>query len=180
MRIISGEFRGRKFQPPGSFKGRPTTDFAREGLFNILRFRAEMAGVNALDLFSGTGAMTYELLSHGAATVVAVERSAPAVRFIRTTAELLKPEAVQVLQGDVFQMLPRLRGPFEIVIADPPYAEQRLTNLPSMVRNAGLLAKGGVFVLEHGPDIDFEDEPGFDDHRRYGHVHFSFFNFDEE
>ncbi len=179
MRIISGKFKGRRFKPPASFKGRPTTDFARESLFNILRFRAEMEGSTCLDLFAGTGAMTYELLSHGAKRVTAIEKTGAAVHFIRTSAEVLAPGCVQVVQGDVFKILPKMPGSFDIIIADPPFDHPGLPELPHLIAQTGILAPKGVLVLEHGPDLQFEDQHGFDDYRRYGHVHFSFFNFDK-
>lgn len=178
MRIISGKFKGRRFNPPNGFKGRPTTDFARESLFNILRFRADLEGCNALDLFAGTGAMTYELLSHGASRVTAIEKSGLSVRFIRESAEVLAPGLADVVQSDVFKLLPKMQGSFNVIIADPPYDHPRLTKLPDLVARKGILTSGGTFVLEHGPDVQFEDQHGFIEHRRYGHVHFSFFNFD--
>lgn len=122
--------------------------------------------------------MTYELLSHGAREVTAVEKTGAAVHFIRESANALVPGGADVIQGDVFKVLTKLSGPFDIIIADPPFDHPRLTELPDLIAGSKLLAPTGCFVLEHGPDVTFEDQAGFDDHRRYGHVHFSFFNFD--
>lgn len=177
MRIIGGTLKGRRFSPPRHFKGRPTTDFGREGLFNLLRSRIDLEGVEALDLFAGSGAVSYELASRGAVAVTAIEQDAGACRYIQQQARDFGLDAIRVVRADAFAFLSRAMTQFELVFADPPYTEPKLDTLPALVRGAGLVATGGLFVLEHGDRKDFSEEPGFVEMRKYGHVHFSFFDF---
>lgn len=177
MRIIGGTLKGRRFSPPRHFKGRPTTDFGREGLFNLLRSRIDLEGVEALDLFAGSGAVSYELASRGAVTVTAIEQDAGACRYIQQQARDFGLDAIRVVRADAFAFLSRAMTQFELVFADPPYTEPKLDTLPTLVREAGLVAPGGLFVLEHGDRKDFSEETGFVEMRKYGHVHFSFFDF---
>ena len=179
MRIIGGVLKGRRFSPPKQFKGRPTTDFGREGLFNLLRSRLELDGIEALDLFAGSGAVSYELASRGALAVTSVEKDGASCRYIQRQAQEFGLEAIRVLRADAFAFLGKAMTQFDLVFADPPYTEPRLPELPGMVASAGLVAKGGLFVLEHGDRRDFSEEPGFVEMRKYGHVHFSFFDFHE-
>ena len=177
MRIIAGTLKGRRFSPPRHFKGRPTTDFGREGLFNLLRSRIDLDGVEALDLFAGSGAVSYELASRSAVAVTAIEQDAGACRYIQQQARDFGLDAIRVVRADAFAFLSRAMTQFELVFADPPYTEPKLDTLPNLVREAGLVAPGGLFVLEHGDRKDFSEEPGFVEMRKYGHVHFSFFDF---
>ena len=176
MRIIGGSLKGRRFSPPRHFKGRPTTDFGREGLFNLLRSRIDLDGVEALDLFAGSGAVSYELASRGAVAVTAIEQDAGACRYIQQQARDFELDAIRVVRADAFAFLSKAMTQFELVFADPPYTEPKLETLPGLVRDAGLVAPGGLFVLEHGDRRDFSEEPGFVEMRKYGHVHFSFFD----
>lgn len=178
MRIIGGVLKGRRFSPPRHFKGRPTTDFGREGLFNLLRSRLELEGLDAVDLFAGSGAVSFELASRGAVSVTAVEQDAGSCRYIQQQAGDFGLDAIRVLRADVFAFLGKAVTQFDLVFADPPYTEPRLVELPAMVQQAGLVARGGLFVLEHGDRNDFSGEPGFVEMRKYGHVHFSFFDWD--
>ncbi|MAC16878.1 MAG: 16S rRNA (guanine(966)-N(2))-methyltransferase RsmD [Flavobacteriales bacterium] len=180
MRIIGGKLKGRRFSPPRHFKGRPTTDFGREGLFNLLRSRLELEGLEALDLFAGSGAVSYELASRGAVAVTSIEQDASACRYIQQQARDFELDAIRVVRADAFAFLSRAMTQFELVFADPPYTEPRLDTLPGLVGEAGLVAKGGLFILEHGDRKDFAEEPGFVEMRKYGHVHFSFFDFHGE
>ena len=178
MRVIGGVLKGRRFSPPRQFKGRPTTDFGREGLFNLLRSRIDLEGLEALDLFAGSGAVSFELASRGAVSVVSVERDAAACRYIQKQAQDFGLDAIRVLRADAFAFLGRAVTQFDLVFADPPYTEPKLEELPDMVRQAGLVAKGGLFVLEHGDRRNFSEADGFVEMRKYGHVHFSFFDFE--
>jgi 16S rRNA (guanine966-N2)-methyltransferase len=177
VRIIGGSLKGRRFSPPRHFKGRPTTDFGREGLFNLLRSRLELDGLEALDLFAGSGAVSYELASRGAVSVTAIEQDSVACRYIQKQAQDFGLDAIRVVRADVFAFLGRAMTQYELVFADPPYTDPRLETLPDLVREAGLVAKGGLFILEHGDRRDFSVAEGFVEMRKYGHVHFSFFDF---
>ena len=178
MRIIGGKFKGRRFTPPSNFSGRPTTDFAREALFNLLRSRVDLDGCVVLDLFAGTGAMSYEFISRGASSVTAVEKDPSACRFIKTTFDILESKRAFVLRDDVFKFLERNLGKFDVVIADPPFYLEQVAGLPERIQKAALLNAGVLFVLEHGPEHKFDGHVGFQESRRYGAVHFSFFNFE--
>lgn len=182
MRIISGTYGGRRFEAPKNLQARPTTDIAKEGLFNILQNRMELEEIKALDLFGGTGSISFELLSRGAAQVTCVEMGHQQQQFIRKVAETLKVgHELNLVRGDVFKFLrsqialSREEGTFDFIFADPPYALDELASLPSLVLDNHLLRPEGLFVLEHGKDHDFSDTPGFKELRIYGAVHFSFF-----
>ena len=177
MRIIGGSLKGRRFSPPRHFKGRPTPDFGREGLFNLLRSRLELDGLEALDMFAGSGAVSYELASRGVVSVTAIEQDSGACRYIQKQAQDFGLDAIRVVRADVFAFLGRAMTQYELVFADPPYTDPRLETLPHLVREAGLVAKGGLFILEHGDRRDFSAAEGFVEMRKYGHVHFSFFDF---
>ncbi len=178
MRIIGGALKGRHFTPATNFKGRPTTDFGREGLFNLLRHRIDFDGLKAMDLFAGTGAISFELLSRGVAEVTCVEQDGRAIRSIKDSARDLKIEGLKVMRGDVLRML-RRGGTwrFDLVFADPPFELPEMESLPGRVRKSGFVAPGGLFVLEHGERRDFSEEEGFVETKSYGKVHFSFFEF---
>ncbi len=176
MRIIGGRFKGRRFRVPVRFKGRPTTDFAKEALFNILANRYELSGIAVLDLFAGTGALGYEFASRGASRITAVERDPVANTFIRETFKALDVPAL-VLREDVYKFLASVKTDFDIVVADPPYDDVDLADIPIKVKASGCLKPGGLHILEHGADYDFTDQEGFVETRSYGAVNFSFFTF---
>lgn len=176
MRIITGKYKGRHFEVPRSFKARPTTDFAKENLFNVLRAYIDFEeGVTALDLFAGTGSITLELLSRGCSRVVSVEKDPQHYAFIRSVVEKLADDAADLLRADVFRYLDRCCEQFDFIFADPPYALKELEQLPDLVFAKNLLAPDGLFVLEHGKTQDFSNHPHFLEHRSYGSVNFSFF-----
>lgn len=178
MKIITGQYGGRRFDPPRNLQARPTTDLAKQALFNILQCRIDFEGLRALDLFSGTGSISFELLSRGASSVVSVEMGRPQQQFIQKVAEQLHISRAnhQLVRGDVFRYLSaRPAQPFQFIFADPPYALSQLPELPSLVLNADWLTPDGLFVLEHGKEHDFSSLPGFQELRIYGAVHFSFF-----
>lgn len=176
MRVITGKYKGRRFDVPRSFKARPTTDFAKENLFNVLQAYVDFdAAPRALDLFSGTGNITLELLSRGCERVVAVEKDTLHYRFICQFVQQLQDLSAVPVRGDVFQYLERCREQFDFIFADPPYQLPQLSTLPECVLGRGLLRPGGLFVLEHGKTYSFATHPLMVDERAYGSVRFSFF-----
>jgi 16S rRNA (guanine(966)-N(2))-methyltransferase RsmD len=175
MRIISGSLRGKTINPPANYQARPTTDFAKEGLFNILAGMIDFEETVFLDLFSGTGSISYEMASRGCSDIVAVEMNPANAAFISKTAASLGISGMQVVRHNVFDFLGICTKHFDLVFADPPYAIEGLDTLPQKVLGAGFLADDGWFVLEHGADYDFCGEPGFVKEKKYGNVHFSFF-----
>ena len=175
MRIITGKYKGRHFEVPHSFKARPTTDFAKENLFNVLRAYLDFEETRALDLFGGTGSITLELLSRGCTEVVTVERDRKHFAFIAQTLRTLGDDAAHPLCGDALKYVQRCRLGFDLVFADPPYALPELPELPDRILGSETLRPGGLFVLEHGKNYSFADQPCFLEHRAYGSVNFSFF-----
>lgn len=176
MRIVSGKYRGRHFDIPRTFKAHPTTDFAKENLFNVLQGYVDLEQATALDLFSGTGSISYELLSRGCRRVVSIEADKEHHAFIRQCVlKLSAGEEILALRADVFRYLKRTKETFDLIFADPPYALRQLDTLPSEVMERELLNPGGVFILEHGSDHGFEDHPRCIDHRQYGSVNFTLF-----
>ena len=177
MRIITGKYKGRHFDIPKTFKARPTTDFAKEKIFNVLTQYIDFEGATALDLFSGTGSITLELLSRGCAHVISVELDRDHHRFIQQCLQKLDPTQRDVLplRGDVFRFIKSCKQQFDFIFADPPYALKELPTIPSLIFERGLLKDDGIFVFEHGKDHDFSDDPHFVEHRSYGSVNFTIF-----
>lgn len=175
MRIITGKYKGRHFDIPRTFKARPTTDFAKENIFNVLIQYVDFDGAVSLDLFSGTGSISLELLSRGCSQVVSVELDRDHHRFIKQCVDKLTGENVQCIRGDVFRFLKSCKLQFDLIFADPPYALKELTSLPDIIFEKKLLKEDGIFVLEHGKDHDFSTHPHFKEHRQYGSVNFSIF-----
>jgi 16S rRNA (guanine(966)-N(2))-methyltransferase RsmD len=176
VRIITGKYKGRHFDIPRSFKARPTTDFAKENIFNVLIQYVDFDEATALDLFSGTGSITLELLSRGCQQVVSVELDRDHHRFIcDCLAKLDGHNACLPLRGDVFRFIKSCKQQFDFIFADPPYALKELSTLPDLIFDKQLLKPDGLFVLEHGKDNDFAQHPHFVEHRQYGSVNFSLF-----
>lgn len=176
MRVITGKYKGRHFDVPRTFKARPTTDFAKENLFNVLNGYIDWDGQpSALDLFAGTGSITLELLSRGCSQVISVEKDPMHYKFIKGTIDYLQDLNAVPVRGDVFKYLSQCRGRFDIIFADPPYALKEIPELPDMILDRSLLNPEGVFILEHGRDNDFSQHPRFVEHRAYGSVNFSLF-----
>lgn len=175
MKIITGIYGGRRFDTPRHLEARPTTDLAKQGLFNILQNRMDLEGLVCLDLFSGTGSISFELLSRGAEHVTSVEMGRTQQQFIQKVAdELAVPRANHLLvRGDVFRFIVSASARFDLIFADPPYALNRLKELPDLA--LPLLKEDGVLILEHGKEHDFSTHPHFKELRTYGAVHFSFF-----
>jgi 16S rRNA (guanine966-N2)-methyltransferase len=175
MRIISGEFGGRRINPPPNMPHtRPTTDIAKEGLFNILQNRMDFEGAKTLDLFGGTGSISYELASRGAADITIVEKDAVMHGFIKKTMDVLKVDA-KILRLDVFSFLSSCTEQFDFIFAGPPYALGTIDELPKIIVSKKLIAPGGFFVLEHTPRNAYEKYEGFSFVRNYGTTLFSFF-----
>ena len=160
---------------PRTFKARPTTDFAKENIFNVLSGYIDFDGADALDLFSGTGSISLELLSRGCRQVVSVEADRDHHNFIRQCLKKLGDDGVIAIRGDVFRFLKSCHQQYDIVFADPPYALKELATLPDAVLERGILKEDGIFVLEHGKDYDFSDHPRYLEHRSYGSVNFTLF-----
>lgn len=178
MRIITGKYKGRHFDIPRTFKARPTTDFAKENIFNVLTQYIDFEGAEALDLFSGTGSITLELLSRGCKKVVSVELDRDHHRFIQQCLQKLISQgdsSVIPLRGDVFRYIKSCKQQFDFIFADPPYALKELPTIPSLIFERGLLKEDGILVFEHGKDNDFSGDPHFVEHRSYGSVNFSIF-----
>ena len=175
MRIITGKYKGRHFDIPRTFKARPTTDFAKENIFNVLVQYVDFDGAEALDLFSGTGSISLELVSRGCSQVICVELDRDHHRFISDCMKKLGTTACIPLRGDVFRFLKSCHQQFDFIFADPPYALKELATLPDVVFERQLLKEEALFVLEHGKDYDFSNHPHFVEHRQYGSVNFTLF-----
>lgn len=175
MRIITGLYKGRHFEIPRTFKARPTTDFAKENIFNVLMHYVDFEDAVALDLFSGTGSISLELVSRGCSQVVSVEADRDHHRFISECLKKLDTRVCIPLRGDVFRFLKSCRQQFDFIFADPPYALKELPTIPDLIFEKGLLKEGGVFAFEHGKDYDLSAHPHFVEHRAYGSVNFSLF-----
>ena len=175
MRIIGGKYKGRRIVPAGNFKARPTTDFAREGLFNILNNRVDFETINVLDLFSGTGSISYEFASRGAASVHLVEKDPRHISGIKRIIKDLDIENIRTIHIDVRAYLKTCSVKYDIVFADPPYDLKWLKELPDLVTQAGVIKNDGFFVLEHPKSLIFTGHKLFFEHRNYGGVNFSFF-----
>lgn len=175
MRIIRGKYGKRRFDPPKNITARPTTDFAKENLFNVLDNIIDFEGLKAADLFAGTGAISLELLSRGCSEVVAVEKASVQVSFIKSVVQKLGDENLKIVKGDVFKFIEDCREQFDFIFADPPYDMLRFEEVPSLILNSEMVKEGTMVVIEHSRQRDFSNLPGFNQHREYGSVNFSIF-----
>jgi 16S rRNA (guanine(966)-N(2))-methyltransferase RsmD len=181
MRIINGKYGRRRFKVPSAFSARPTTDFAKENLFNVLANLTDWEGKEALDLFAGTGSISFELLSRGCAQVTAVEQDKMHAAFIAKVDRELKTGGLRLIRGDAFRYLASVAPQrFDFIFADPPYALKELPTIPSLILAKDCLKAGGIFVMEHPSGCDFSSLPHFDRLKIYGSVHFSIFIREEE
>ena len=176
MRIISGELKGKQFIPPAGYKARPTTDFAKEGLFNILVNQYDFSEIALLDLFSGTGSISFEFASRGCKEITAVDMSIQHASFIKSTAVKLGITGIQVLRNNVFDFLTICRKDYDIIFADPPYDIAGLDGIPDKILSYPVLKPGGVLIFEHPASFSFKSNPRFIKEKKYGNVHFSFFS----
>ena len=175
MRIISGTYGGRRLSPPKNITARPTTDFAKESLFNLLNNRMDFEGTDVLDLFAGTGGIGIECVSRGAREVTAVEIAHVQQNWIISCCKQLGIRNLSVIRGDVFKFLSACRTKYDLIFADPPYALEQLPTLPDVILGQDILKEDGWLVIEHGKDTNFTSHPRHVETRTYGSVHFSFF-----
>lgn len=175
MRIISGIHKGKRINPPKNLPVRPTTDFAKEGLFNILNNKIYFDEVTVLDLFAGTGSISFEFASREAKQITSIDSNYHCVEFIRKTAKESNYETLRPIKSNVFNFLTRTKSKFDLIFADPPYDMEEIDKLPQLVFDNLLLNEDGMFVLEHSRNLSFAEHPHFTEHRKYGNVNFSFF-----
>lgn len=175
MRIIRGKYGRRRFDVPHNITARPTTDFARENIFNVLENLMDLEDKSACDLFAGTGAVSFEFLSRGCSYVTAVEKAPVQTRFIKSVAEKLGDENLHIVKGDVFRFIEEDRRSYDIVFADPPYDHPRFEEIPDLILSSSLVKPGTIVIIEHSKDRDFSHLPGFNQRRAYGSVNFSIF-----
>lgn len=175
MRIIGGTLRGKAITPPSGYAARPTTDYAKEGLFNTLVNGLDFESVSMLDLFSGTGSISYEAASRGCTDIISVEMNPSNARFIKQTVASLGIKGMQVVHHNVFDFLTICTKKFDFVFADPPYAIDNLAGIPEKIFSADILNEGAILVMEHPGTFSFKDHPYFVKEKKYGNVHFSYF-----
>ena len=179
MRIIRGKYGRRRFDVPGNISARPTTDFARENIFNVLENLVDFEGLSALDLFGGTGAISFEFLSRGCDEVTTVEKAPVQVIFIRKVKEMLNAQNLTLVKGDVFRFIDSCEKKFDIIFADPPYDLPNFAEVPERILASKMLKDDTIVVIEHSKNYDFSALPHFTQHRIYGSVNFSIFKMDE-
>ena len=178
MRIVGGKFKGRIFNPGKSFKARPTTDFAKENLFNILENRIDWENTHALDLFAGTGSISYELISRGCKEVTTVEANFRHCKFIHQVKSTLQIDNMQIICDDAFHFISKGKNSYDLIFDDPPFDLKMFAEVPVKILQSALLNPGGVLILEHNKFNDFKNLKEFREIRSYGSVHFSFFQLD--
>lgn len=175
MRIIRGKYGRRRFDVPSNITARPTTDFARENIFNVLENIIDFEGTQALDLFAGTGAISFEFLSRGCAGVTCVEKCATQFNFIKKVKEQLKDDNLTMIRGDVFRFIETAARKYDIIFADPPYDLPNFAEVPERILASKMLKSDTIIVIEHSKNYDFSHLPHFSEHRTYGSVNFSIF-----
>ena len=175
MRIIGGTLKGKMILPPQGYAARPTTDFAKEGLFNILNNEINFDEVRLLDLFCGTGSISAEFASRGAVDIVSVEMNPANARFISQTVRKLGIKNIHVVKHNVFDFLNICTKTFNLIFADPPYQLEGIDTIPNKVFSTNCLEEGGLLILEHSAANNFKSHPFFIKEKKYGNVHFSFF-----
>ena len=179
MRIINGTHKGRAIKVPKDLPVRPTTDFAKEGLFNILNNRIDFEETKVLDLFSGTGHISLEFASRGSKNIISIDKHPKCVSFLKTISKELKFD-IDTVKSDVFDFLKKCNQKFDLIFADPPYELENIPTIHQLVFEKQLLNEGGLLIIEHGPRTHLETLPGFAQKRSYGNVNFSFFENKEQ
>lgn len=178
MRIISGSHKGRQIIPDKNFSARPTTDFAKENLFNVLSNYIDIEGAKVLDLFSGTGSISYEFASRGAAEIISVESNFKHYAFIKRVAQELNFKNIKIYRTDAFIACKKLKGQkFDLIFADPPYNLDKIADVPTAIFDNELLNEEGLAIVEHPASVDYSHLPYFSEHRQYGSVNFSIFRY---
>ncbi len=180
MRIVGGKYRNRRLHPPKEMEARPTTDYAKEGLFNVLHHSVALEGIRVLDLFAGTGNISLEFLSRGAREVISVEHDRKLFEFMQRTAREFGENGWRMVKCDVFPFLNAHRGKYDIVFADPPFHMEGIERIPALVRQNELLETDGLLIVEHEDRVDLSRLPDYQRTRKYGLVHFSFFGAPEQ
>lgn len=175
MRIIRGKYGKRRFDVPKNITARPTTDFARENIFNVLENIIDFEDKTALDLFAGTGAISFEFVSRDCKEVTCVEMANTQANFIKSVKQKLNAQNLRVIKGDVFKFVETCSNKFDIIFADPPYDHPRFGEIPSLILNSQMLNLGTLVIIEHSRDYDFSNLPDFKEQRTYGSVNFSIF-----
>lgn len=175
MRIISGTFGGRILHPPKNLPVRPTTDYARTALFNILNHRLYFEDIAAIDLFAGTGAVSIELASRGCRDITSVDKHAGCTGFILQTIKAWDIKGIRCVKDEVFRFLEKCPYKADFIFADPPYELPDIEKIPALVFSRELLRPGGLLIVEHGDKTTLDQLPHFEEHRRYGNVNFSIF-----
>lgn len=175
MRIIGGKLKGIRFHPPAGLPSRPTTDRSKEALFNILNNQIDFDGIIALDLFSGTGNISIELASRGAASVISVDTSFKCCSFIKDIAKKHQLDAITVIREDALKFIKRNRQRFDFIFADPPFDMAEIPQIPHMIFDNRLLNPGGLLIIEHPSRRKIDQHPAFVNQRDYGYSAFSFF-----
>lgn len=178
MRIVSGKYRGKRIVAPKSLPVRPTTDMAKESLFNILRNEFDFEQLDVLDLFAGTGSISYEFASRGAKQITSVDRDFGCIKFIKKTANELGATNLKAVKYDVFKFLPKCYLTFDIIFADPPYALDNIPEIAPLVFKHNLLNDGGWLIVEHPKEVDLSTQEHYAYTKQYGHVNFSIFSKD--
>lgn len=175
MRIIGGKIGGLRLNPPSNLPVRPTTDIAKEALFNILQNRLEFDGLNCLDLFAGTGNISFELASRGVEHVDSVDLHFKCVQYIMDTAKKMKLEQIKAKKADVFKFITSCKSTYDLIFADPPYDIPKLPQLPKLIFENNLLNDNGLLIVEHPSTRQMEEHPNFIETRKYGYSSFSFY-----
>ncbi len=175
MRIIGGTYKGKQLITPKNLPVRPTTDFAKEGLFNILNNKIDFDEISVLDLFSGTGNITLEFASRGASKVYSIDKHTPCINFVRDISKTLKLNMIHTERADVFKYLEKPYSSFDVIFADPPYELENIAQIHQLVFAHDWLNPEGLLIIEHGPKTKLDDKEGYLETRKYGNVNFSFF-----
>ena len=176
MRIIGGSLKGLRLNPPKNLPVRPTTDLAKEALFNILQNKIDFEEIRVLDLFSGTGNISMEFASRGAAQVVAVDRSIHCVNYLKDISRQHGLTNIKIFKEDVFKYLQFENEQYELIFADPPYDLNKIPEIPKIIFDKNLLLPGGLLIIEHQSMQNLSNHPAFAEQRKYGHSSFSFFS----
>jgi 16S rRNA (guanine(966)-N(2))-methyltransferase RsmD len=174
MRIIAGIYKGKNIIAPKNLPVRPTTDFAKESLFNILINRVDFSNTNLLELFAGTGNIGYEFASRGCTNITSVDVNFQCVQFMKQMNRELKLNN-RIIRTDAIRFLKQIKEPYSFIFADPPYQMEGITSIPNIIFKKNLLTKGGTLIIEHDKKLDFSDHSNFQEKRNYGRVNFSFF-----
>ena len=176
MRIVSGKFKGRRFSPPKNLQARPTTDIAKEGLFNILNNMIDFEEITVLDMFGGTGSISFEFASRGCSNITLLEINSLNYAFMQKIInELGVADVIHALKYDSFKFVASTKAKFDLIFADPPYDHKELERIPDLIFEKKLLNSDGLLILEHPKGKDFKNHSCFFENRKYGHVNFSFF-----